>query len=114
MRGSSGFSYRTVAVKLEIPDHQAPRCAGPGSGWVHQRQPLFADTACWSGDRCGTKGIVPCRKRNGRVKQSGGGAGWRNHGFGVLRPSVGDHLLELRVGEENVIDIAALDGLVRS
>jgi hypothetical protein len=38
----------------------------------------------------------------------------RNSGLGVLRPSVGDNLLELRVGEEHVIDIAALDRLVWS
>ena len=36
----------------------------------------------------------------------------RDSGLGVLRPSVGDNLLELRVGEEHVIDIAALDRLV--
>src|SRR5262249_9141959 len=38
----------------------------------------------------------------------------RNNGLGVLRPSVGDNLLELRVGEEHVVDIAALDRLVWS
>ena len=41
-------------------------------------------------------------------------AGLRKSSLGVLRPSVGDNLLELRVGEEHVIDIIALDRLVWS
>src|SRR5262249_5434294 len=41
-------------------------------------------------------------------------AGLRHSGLGVLWPSVGDNLLELRVGEEHVIDIVALDRLVWS
>jgi len=48
------------------------------------------------------------------AKKSGGATGWRDNGLGVLRPSVGDNLLELGIGEENVINVAALDGLVRS
>src|SRR6185436_3238017 len=60
------------------------------------------------------KSMFPCRSRNGMAQPSGGMDGWRNNGLGVLRPSVGDCLLELRIGEENVIDVAALDGLVRS
>ena len=37
-----------------------------------------------------------------------------DNGLGILRPSVGDNLLELGIGEENVKHVAALDGLVRS
>jgi hypothetical protein len=58
--------------------------------------------------------IVLCRKRNGMEKKSGGATGWMDNGLGILRPSVGDNLLELGIGEENVIHVAALDRLVRS
>jgi hypothetical protein len=48
------------------------------------------------------------------AKKSGGATGWGDNGPGVLRPSVGDNLLELGIREENVINVAALDGLMRS
>src|SRR5262249_27248849 len=47
-------------------------------------------------------------------EKSGGTTGWMDNGLGILRPSVGDNLLELGIGEENVVNVAALDGLVWS
>src|SRR5262245_59904053 len=47
-------------------------------------------------------------------KKLGGATGWMENGLGILRPSVGDNLLELGIGEENVINVAALDRLVWS
>ncbi len=87
---------------------------GLAAAWYTKDSPTFADTLVLVRRWVWKNGLVPCRRRKRTAKQSGGTAGWRHHGLGVLRPSVGNYLLELRVGEENVIDVAALDGLVRS